>query len=215
MIYFLSDPHGDINFSGLKKYIDIATDEDLLIVLGDIGLNFENTDANRRFDEYFLSADKNIAFVDGNHENFEYINSFPEEEWNGGTVHRLTPHIVHLKRGNIFTVNGKTFFVFGGCKSSPKWKEMGLWYFGEEPSDDEIALAHANLQKHNFSVDYILTHKYELNCNQDAVADKLNDLTQFIEDNVKYQKWYAGHWHVHDVHDDKHMYIYDVLTSLE
>ena len=54
----------------------------MLIILGDVGLNFEKTKENKEFTEYFLSARKNIAFIDGNHENFEYLNSLPEEELN-------------------------------------------------------------------------------------------------------------------------------------
>jgi len=42
-----------------------------------------------------------------------------------------------LKRGNIYEINGNTFFVMGGCKSSAKWKEMGLWFDGEEPTEEE------------------------------------------------------------------------------
>lgn len=161
MIYLLSDLHGDKDFTELLNYINTATDEDLLIILGDICINFENTEENREFTNFFLSIEKNIAFIDGNHENFEYLNSFPDEEWNGGTVRRLTKNIVQLKRGNVYTIDNKTFFAFGGCKSSSKWKEMGLWYDGEEPNEKELDLAYANLKKYNHCIDYILTHKYE------------------------------------------------------
>ena len=98
MIYLLSDLHGDINFKGLKEYINTATDDDLLIVLGDIGLKFENTEQNRVFDKEFLKINKNIAFIDGNHENFDYLNSFPEIEWNGGIAGKLSDNIFYLNR---------------------------------------------------------------------------------------------------------------------
>ncbi len=212
LIYLLSDLHGDIKFPGLKKYVDIAEEEDLLIILGDVGLNFENTEQNHRFNEYFLSIKKNIAFIDGNHDNFEYLNSFPEEEWNGGVVGRITDNIVHLKRGNIYEIDGKSFFVFGGCKSSAKWKEMGLWYYGEEPEDDQLCLAYENLKKHNHKVDYILTHKYE---KSDDKNDKLQQLTDFIDDNVQFAKWYAGHWHTDEKIDDRHIIIYNSPTPIE
>ena len=215
MIYFMSDFHGSIKFSGLKKYIDTAKDDDLLILLGDIGLHFEDSEDNRIFDEQFLSIKKNIAFIDGNHENFKFINSFPNEEWNGGIVHRLTPNIVHLKRGNVYTINEKTFFVFGGCKSSPKWKELGLWYPGEEPNEDELRLAHDNLKKYNYNVDYILTHKYEQTPIRGTVCEKLRELTNYIEDNVKYKKWYSGHWHNDSIYDEKHTVVYDYLRPID
>ena len=89
VIYFVSDLHGDRHFKGFEQYLSMAKDDDLLIILGDVGLNFEKTKENKEFTEYFLSARKNIAFIDGNHENFDLLATFPREEWKGGVVQRL------------------------------------------------------------------------------------------------------------------------------
>ena len=215
MIYFTSDMHGVKDFRGLMKYLEKATEEDLLIILGDVGLNFEKTEENREFTEFFMSIDKNVAFLDGNHENFEYIESFPEDEWNGGKVTRLTDKIVWLRRGNIYTIEGKTFFTFGGCKSSDKWKEMGLWYFGELATEEELSLAYENLKKHNYSVDYILTHKYERRPAETGTFGELEELIQFINKNVEFKHWYAGHYHLNEMADDKHTFVYDELIEIE
>jgi len=215
MIYLLSDLHGDKDFAELLNYINTATSNDLLILLGDICLNFENTEENREFTKFFLSIKKNIAFIDGNHENFEYLNSFPDEEWNGGTVRRLTKNIVQLKRGNVYTIENKTFFTFGGCKSSDKWKEMGLWYYGEEPSKSELDIAYENLKKHNHCIDYILTHKYEQTPGFGTICHDLQQLNYFIDNNVKFKKWYAGHWHRNMLVDEKHIIVYDETVTIE
>lgn len=209
MIWLLSDPHGGEATAGIRQYLDTAPQEDLLILLGDVGLKFADTEENRAFDRLLFSATKSIAFLDGNHENFAYINSFPVEEWNGGTVHRLTDHLVHLMRGNIYCLEGKTFFVFGGCKSSPRWKEMGLWYPGEEPEPGEIALAHRNLAAHGYKVDYILTHKYEQTPVRGTCCPELQKLTEYLEANVTYRHWYCGHWHKNCQMDAKHTVIFD------
>ena len=63
MIYLISDIHGDVNFKGLQDYLRIATEKDLLIVLGDICVNFEKTEENALFSDFFLSIKKNIAFI--------------------------------------------------------------------------------------------------------------------------------------------------------
>lgn len=160
-----------------------------------------------------LSAEKNIAFLDGNHENFPFLRSFPEEHWHGGKVHRLTSHVVHLMRGNIYTLEGKTFFVFGGCKSSAKWKTMGLWYPGEEPAPEEIALSRENLARHRYKVDYILTHKYEQGIG--TVCPVLWELTKEWESTVQYSHWYYGHWHKNLQVDTKHSIVFDELTAVE
>lgn len=214
VIYLLSDLHGTIDFAGLQEYLDKATDQDLLILLGDIGLCFEKTEENARFTERFLSIQKNVAFLDGNHENHAYLNSFPEVPWNGATVHRLTDHIVHLKRGNIYTIQGKRIFTFGGCKSSSRWKEMGLWYPGEEATEEECAFARKELERYDYKVDYILTHKYEQTPGKNPVCIPMQELTGFIDTNVPFKKWYAGHYHITGKIDDRHILIYDVLTEL-
>ena len=214
MIYFISDLHEDINFTGLKKYLEIATDKDLLIILGDIGLNFRDTHENRLFTEKFLSIDKQIAFIEGNHENFDYLNSFPTEVWNGGKINRLSKNIVRMMRGNIFNIDGLKFFTFGGCKSSAKWKELGLWHFGEEPTEDEVNFAIENLNKHGNKVDYVLTHKYEVEGLGSTRCKLLFDLCRYIDANVVFDKWLAGHWHKIFKQDEKHLYIYDQLTSI-
>ena len=128
MIYLLSDLHGELDFAAFDTYLQEDHTQDLLVILGDIGLEFENTEENKQFTRYFLSARCPIALVDGNHENFDYLYSFPVEDWQGGKVHRLTPNIVHLMRGHIFQLEGSSFFVFGGCKSSSKWKTQGKWF---------------------------------------------------------------------------------------
>ena len=213
MIYFLSDQHGGECVCGMQEYFDKGGEDDLLIILGDIGIKFQDTEENRKFDEMIMSSKKKIAFIDGNHENFKYIYSFPVEDWNGGQVHRLTDNVVHLMRGNIYTIQGKTFFAFGGCKSSEKWKTMGLWQPEEAPTDEEIALAYENLKNHGNKVDYILTHKYEGDRIMGTKA--LFDLCLYIDEKVDFKFWYAGHWHFNKRINDKHMFVYDELVALE
>ena len=214
MIYFTSDLHGEWNFKGFQEYLSKAGKDDLLIILGDVGLSFEKTEENREFTEKFLATDKNIAIVDGNHENFDFLNSFPEDDWNGGKVKRLTPSIVLLQRGEIYTIEGKTFFTFGGCKSSEKWKEMGLWFDGENPSPEEISLAYKSLERYGNKVDFVLTHKYEPDMHGDDPMT-LEGLKDYIDENVKFGHWYAGHWHKPIIYDELHSIVYDDPTELK
>ena len=212
MIYFLADQHGGERLGDLKKYIETATKNDILIILGDVGVKFRSTDENKQFDELLLSSKNKLAIVDGNHENFNYLYSFPEEEWNGGVVHRITENIVHLKRGYVFEIDGKTFFVFGGCKSTDKWKDMGLWYPEEEPTNEELTRAYSNLKKYNNKVDYILTHKYEMT---QTGTKELFELCNYINEKVEFKHFYSGHSHVYAPLDEKHTIVYDKLVSLE
>ena len=58
MIWLLSDLHGGENIQGFLHYLETAQDDDLLILLGDVGLKFADTEENRRFDALFLPQRK-------------------------------------------------------------------------------------------------------------------------------------------------------------
>ena len=213
MIYLISDPHGGQDMQGVEEYRRIRREGDLLIVLGDLELCFRDTEDNRRFSEEFLASDYDIAFVDGNHENFDHLFSFPEEEWNGGRVHRLTPHIVHLMRGQIFTIEGMTFFTMGGCQSSQKWHDAGLWWPQEDPNEEEIADAYRHLSARDNRVDYILTHYYKIL--DPAEPNTLVGLVQYIDREVEFKHWYAGHWHKTERMDEKHSIVFNEPIALK
>lgn len=215
MIYMMSDIHESMEFEAFNQYISEDHEKDLLIILGDVGLKLEDTEANKRFTQFFLSVKCPIALIDGNHENFDYLYSFPVEDWNGGEVHRITDNIVHLMRGNIYRLEGKDYLVFGGCKSSEGWKATGKWFPQEEACDEEYDLAYENLKKHQYAVDYILTHKYNKDAADPYVVPKLLELTHFIDDKVTFKKWYAGHCHQNLVIDARHQTVYDVPVCIE
>lgn len=207
MIYLLSDLHG-VLFEGLKKYEAIRKEGDLLILLGDIGMTFAGYEECRRFlTEEFLHLSYPIAFIDGNHEDFAFFNAFPEEDYFGGRVHRLTENIVHLMRGYVFTIEGKTLFTMGGCKSSQKWWDAGLATPLDDPSEEEIARAYESLKANGNRVDYILTHKYKREDGKDPLS--LAGLIEYIDKNVDFKKWYSGHWHCTAKVDEKHFFVFD------
>ena len=212
MIYFASDMHAECR-DALEEYEKIATENDLLIILGDLYIKCENTEENRSFTDFFFSLKSNIAFIEGNHDNHPFINSHPEEEWNGGLVHRLSPNAVHLIRGNVYEIEGLNFLVMGGCKSSPRWKEMGLWFDGEEPTAEEINLAYKNLSEKK--IDVILTHKYETAKTENAPHDSLDGFIHYLKNNPAYKLWISGHWHEERRFSEKCVCVYDKLRTLE
>ncbi len=205
MLFFISDLHGESS-EAFEEYVRNAKPEDTLIILGDIGLDFWGTDENRAFTEYFKNLNCYIAFIDGNHENFDHLYSFPEEDWHGGRVHRISPNIVHLMRGYVFEIEGKKFFTMGGCKSSQKWFDAGLRWEQEIPTPEEIARGYENLRKHNNKVDYILTHKYRIE-DESAAPDTYDGFINYLDREVDYLHWYSGHWHKFKRLDEKHTVI--------
>ena len=126
-----------------------------------------------------------LAFVCGNHENYDALERYPVKDWHGGKVHRIRPHILHMMRGQIFELEGYHFFAMGGAKShdtedgilepgAPNFERKLLmlqrkpraryrinhisWWTQEMPSEAEYAEARRNLAKVDWAVDYVITH---------------------------------------------------------
>ena len=45
------------------------------------------------------------------------LNALPERLWHGGRIHEVRPHVLHLMRGQVFDIEGYTFFTMGGAAS--------------------------------------------------------------------------------------------------
>ena len=130
-------------------------------------------------------------------------------EW--GHVHKIRHNLIHLMRGEIYTIEGKTFFTFGGGYSidQPLRKENVSWWPQEMPSKQECENGLTHLEKVNNQVDYILTHTapdetvYFLSTikhyrikgdvyQEFPLTTYLND----IQKKISYTHWYFGHFHV-------------------
>jgi len=58
---------------------------------------------------------------------------------------------------------------------------MGVWFLGEEPTEEEISIAQEKLKEYNYYVDYILTHKYDYTPCAGIKCATLQKLTNFIK----------------------------------
>lgn len=206
MIYVTGDTHGDINRfkdAQMKK----LRGSDTLIICGDFGFIWDDSRKERSTLRKLASKNFSIAFVDGCHENFDLLEKYPVTDWNGGKVHMIAPNIVHLIRGQIYTIEGKQIFAFGGGHSQDyEFRREGeMWWQREQPSHDEIREAIQNLENVGNSVDYIITHEPPASLKDCLNVDVLQRLEvhAFFEDIIKvvdYKKWYFGKCHI-----DKHI----------
>lgn len=199
------------------------TKADYVIVLGDFGLiwNYKETgksiasnpnDLCWANDELYWKKwleDKpwTILFIDGNHEHHTRLNSYPVTEWNGGKVHQISDSIIHLMRGQVFTLNNQTFFTFGGAQSIDRGLFTGtanrdrgkIWWDEELASQEEMNEALENLNKHNFNVDYILTHCLPVEMIPRLGFNSYDRTSSFLGEvkyKTTYKEWYCGHYHI-------------------
>ncbi len=192
----------------------LLSGKDYVIVCGDFGFVSDTDERKKAVIDELEKKPYNILFVDGNHENFNALGRLPVEIWNGGKIHRIRKNIIHLMRGQIFTIEDKSFFTLGGAFSIDRpLRIKNISYFEEEiPCLSELEEAKSNLEKHGNCVDYIITHqappeiitqifhektikKVQDNRDEKDIENDflgyLNTLTQ----DISFGRWYFGHWH--------------------
>ncbi len=210
MIFLTGDIHGELErFYRLESADGRRPGEgDYVIVCGDFGLVFQTEGTMGYIEERRRVAEIEkmpftVLFVDGNHENFYRLNRYPKEHWQGGTVHRVSSNILHLMRGEIYHIEGKTFFAMGGAYSRDKQMRLeGLsWWEEELPSEKEYKNAERNLRDAGMKVDVVLSHQAprEIIRRMGRYPDRHDaELTGFLEwvmYEVTFEKWFFGHWH--------------------
>lgn len=214
-IFVCGDIHADISHiskRAMKKQNIKLTEKDYLIILGDFGGVWWYPESRFYKQDVYLqkwlsNQPWTTLFVDGNHENHDLLNQYPIEEWNGGNVHHIVKDkIIHLMRGQIFNIDGKTIFTMGGAQSHDMEvrQEWISWWRTELPSFQEYETAINNLEKNNWKVDYVLTHCCSSSGAKELLQEKYNSadeslLEAFFEGltkNLTYDRWYCGHYHM-------------------
>lgn len=221
MICVTGDTHGElIRFS--DKKIHSMKKGDTLLICGDFGFLWDDTKKERKTLKSLEKLRFTIAFVDGTHENFEKLNGFAESEWNGGRVHRLSDNLVHLMRGEIYEIEGKKFFVFGGGESPDKEirREEGRWWSCELPSLEELAHGRERLAAVGNEVDYIITHEPagSVRCTLNNESDEYHLLHAFLDEVAKsctFKRWYFGSCHMDKVISPRQVAVFNAVHLIE
>ena len=224
------DTHGDPvkRFRTVMESIKASEDteydftkNDLMAVVGDFGVIWgpdtpkQGRIENRILDE-LEAMPFTTVFIDGNHENFDRLLAFPEEERFGGKVGVLRPSVLHLKqRGHVYDFGGMKTWCFGGGISIDKIlrREGTSWWAAEEPSKEEYEYGISQLEANGWKVDMVLTHAaptralnalnlkplltkdlgYEAN-----LYDPLSPYFEQVTERLDFDRWSFGHYHKDD-----------------
>lgn len=169
------------------------------------------------------------------------LKDIPAEDWHGGKVQRIRPNILHLMRGQLYDIEGYTFFVMGGARShdiedgilnpgssdfdiryrrlknrKASFRVLGQsWWPEEMPSDKEYRLALKTVERMNWNVDYVVTH-----CGPTSVvqqldsryeSDPLTDFLERIRKRIQCHYWLFGHYHDNQIIDDKYVLLWEQM----
>lgn len=206
-----------------------VTKNNVVIIAGDFGGVWFGDSRDDETLDWLERLPFTLAFVCGNHENYDALERYPVVEWHGGKVHRIRPHVLHLMRGQIFELEGYRFFTMGGAKShdiedgilepdAPDFERRLMmlqrkpraryrinhisWWAQELPSDEEYDQARRSLDAVGWQVDYIITH-----CAPTSIAlagsrhNEADRLTDFLQE-VRERATYH-YWLFGHYHDNR------------
>ncbi len=177
-----------------------------------------------------------------------YSNEFETVEFCGGMAHKITDSVYHLMRGYVFTLSGRKFFAFGGAlshdiddgildiKDYTSQKELLRdynrktadgklcrinhlsWWKEELPSGCEMALGRENLKKHNYKIDYVISHCLPQSKAVLLTAGKLDKLTRYFDElldsGLDFKEWHCGHYHTESIQEGKFIVHYEKIERL-
>ena len=222
MIYATGDCHGNFRRFQPEYFPEQAgmTKNDMVIIAGDFGGVWFGDSRDDETLDWLERLPFTLAFVCGNHENYDALERYPVAEWHGGKVHRVRPHVLHLMRGQIFELESYRFFTMGGAKSHDTNHRINhiSWWRQELPSDEEYIEALQNLERYNWQVDYIITHcaptSIALMGNRHNEADRLTDFLQEVKERAKYHYWLFGHYHDNKAVNEKHILLWEQIVRV-
>ena len=185
---------------------------DNIIILGDCGIAWRKDKKDLIQNIKLWNECGNgvkLYFIDGNHENFNILNSLPIENNMG----KIADNIYHLRRGQIYEFENKKILVCGGADSIDKYRriENFTWWKEEAISQetiDDIPAGH---------YDYVLTHccprsvfeknKIYLSTLQFLDENKINhsseDMLEQLKSKITFDHWFFAHYHINRNLDEK------------
>lgn len=201
MFFVTGDVHGDYE-SLRKRGFPHLRKTDSIVVCGDLGLIWTGSKPEQKLLRAAGGKRFNTLFVDGTHENFSLLNAYPVTEWCGGKAQVISGSLIHLMRGQVYTIEGKHIFAFGGGESDERDYRIAenTWWEQQMPSQEEMDEGMKNLEACGWQVDYIFTHEgptrvKRLFAGQELEPNALNVYFDGIAARCAFRKWVFGCYH--------------------
>lgn len=212
MVYITGDLHGDIS-----RFSDTAMRPlkkgDTLIVCGDFGFLWDGGKKEQRQLKKLGSLPYTVLFLDGPHENYDRLSQYDITEWGGGRAQVIEGTLIHLLRGEAYTIEGETYFTFGGGESPEHdMRTAGsTWWEEEMPSEWEMLHGLQTLERLGGQVDYIVTHEPSGKANGFLGGIRLDGVNVYLnqlEESVTFRRWFFGSLHIDKPISKRHLAVF-------
>ena len=214
-IFITGDTHGDIDIKKLTtKQFPLQKQlkkSDYVIICGDTGICWDGKEGDKNLQKWYTEKPWTTLFIDGNHDNFDLLESYPVTEWNGGKVHMITDSVIHLMRGQVYNIDGVSIFTCGGAMSIDRGAatgtaerdyKNGIWWPQEKITGFDLFEAKENLKKVGNRVDLFITHTVpsdiKLQMGYYSHPDISEDYIEEMMKGVDYKWHFCGHYHVNE-----------------
>ena len=230
MYYITGDTHG--NFDRITYFQNKMqlSENDVLIILGDVGLNYYKNQKDIKRKEDVSEYPFTTFCVHGNHEaRPDTIESYKTKGFCGGIVwyEEEFPNILFAKDGEIYDFDELKCIVIGGAYSVDKYYRIvngWPWFFNEQPNREIRKYVEEQLKKVDYKVDVVFSHTCPYNyepreffmkgIDQELIDKSTEYWLQEIENMLDYKKWYCGHFHA-SKKIDKIQFMYEDYDALK
>ncbi len=224
MIFITGDTHGEIDRLSSSKLKHLK-EGDTLIICGDFGFIWDDSKKEQKLIRQLGKRKYNICFIDGTHENFSLLNNYEVSAWKGGKVHKIYDNLYHLMRGQVYTIEGKRIFTMGGGESPDidiRTEENG-WSKEEIPTQEELIEGAQNLEKYDYTIDYIVTHEpptkikgfLQMNDYDNLRVSALNAYFEELSHSCKFNRWFFGSLHMDKYISTTHISVFKSIIDAE
>lgn len=213
--------HGDIsrfNDSRIKK----LKKGDFLIVCGDFGFIWDGSKKEKSILKKIGRKRFYTLFVEGCHENFDLLDSYPEDNFFGGRVNVISGRLMRAKRGSMFKLQGLRFFLFGGgqTKEIDIRQESKTWWEAELPTSEEVRQGIEALAKNGNETDYIVTHEPPASMKEflDFEVRQISHMHTFfdaVKNDCKFKMWFFGKAHKNKLIPPRYQCLFDEVVCIE
>lgn len=239
-VYLTGDRHGD--YKDVERFCLKwnTSKDDLLIVLGDNGVNYWGPHKDKKLKNYLAALPISFFMIKGNHDQRPSLKTYHIAPIDAHALLRGTclveegwPSILFAPMYGLFSFQTSPdvwtqAFVLGGAYSADKWYRLEMqslghsgfrWFNDEQMTTWEMkeALTIAKSTDPSIILSHTCPFKYIPRdmllpvIDQSTVDDTMEHWLDTVEEDIPYKKWYCGHWHTDRTVDKLRFMYHDII----